>query len=196
MIRIGVIGQSGDIAPEIKILAENVGREIALKGAVLLTGGTSGVMECVSRGAKSENGLVVGILPGDTLELANDFIDIPITTGLTFDYRSLILVHSSDAIIMVSGGNGTLGELSTAYLNRKPAVILEPSGGWAGRVRSIAYEEIYLDERKNIKLDFARTPEEAVDLAIQRAQSNQKPELATEPSVSPLRFDGKSTEHL
>lgn len=168
MIRIGVIGQSGDIPTETQQLAHEVGREIALRGAILLTGGTNGVMDCASRGAKEANGLVVGILPGDTMDRANQYIDIPITTGLSFDYRSLILVHSSDALIMVGGGNGTLGELSAAYLNHKPVVILEPSGGWAKKVRSIAYEEAYLDERKSTKLDYAQSVKEALDIAWNR----------------------------
>jgi len=102
------------------------------------------------------------------LDRANQYIDIPISTGLSFDYRSLILVHSSDALIMVAGGNGTLGELSAAYLNLKPVVILEPSGGWAKKVRSIAYEEAYLDERKSLKLDYAQTVKEALDIAFNR----------------------------
>ena len=174
MIRIGVIGQSGDISLETQRLAEETGREIALRGAVLLTGGTNGVMECVSRGAKTENGLVVGILPGDTLDMANAYIDIPITTGLSFDYRSLILVHSSDCLIMIGGGNGTLGEVSAAYLNRKPVVILEPSGGWAGKMRASIYEGSYLDERKSIAFEYAQTAREAVDLALARAIENSQ----------------------
>lgn len=168
MIRIGVIGQSGDIPIELQQLAQEVGAEIALRGAILLSGGTNGVMEYASKGAKEANGLVVGILPGDTMDRANSYIDIPINTGLSFDYRSLILVHSSDALIMVGGGNGTLGELSAAYLNLKPVVILEPSGGWAQRVRTMAFEEAYLDERKSTKLDYAQTVKEALDIALSR----------------------------
>lgn len=168
MIRIGVIGQSGEISAELRQLAQEIGREIAQRGAILLTGGTNGVMEFASKGAKEANGLVVGILPGDTMDRANKYIDIPINTGLSFDYRSLILVHSSDVLIMVGGGNGTLGELSAAYLNLKPVVILEPSGGWANRVRNMAYEEAYLDERKSTKLDYAQTVKEALDIALSR----------------------------
>lgn len=171
MIRIGVIGQSGEIPREIQALAESVGKEIALRGAILLTGGTSGVMEAVSRGAKSAKGLVVGILPGDTQDRANEYIDIPITTGLGCDYRSLILIHSSDALVMISGENGTLGELSAAYLNRKPVVVIEPSGGWAARVRSVCYDGTYLDTRKSVKLDFAHTAEEALDIALSRVEN-------------------------
>lgn len=156
-MRIGIIGQSGNIPKELYRLAEDVGKEIAVRGAVLLSGGTNGVMEAASRGAKQAGGLVVGILPGDTLDCANDYIDIPITTGLSFDYRSLILVHSSDAVVMIAGGNGTLGELSAAYLNRKPLIVVEASGGWAGRVRSAAYDGRYLDERQTVEIHYAST---------------------------------------
>ncbi|MDP4090713.1 MAG: TIGR00725 family protein [Bacillota bacterium] len=173
MLRIGVIGQSGDIPDDMKSLAIQIGREIARKGAVLFTGGTTGVMEGCCRGAREAGGLVVGFLPGDTLEMANGFIDIPITTGLAFDYRSSVMIHSSDAVIMIGGGNGTLGELSCAYLNKKPVVILESSGGWASKVRQFAFEGIYMDDRRNIKLDFAFDAEEAVELAVSRASESK-----------------------
>lgn len=173
MLRLGVIGQSGEIPSEMQRLAEDIGREIALSGAVLFTGGTSGVMECCCRGAKEAGGLVVGFLPGDTLEMANEYIDIPITTGLAFDYRSSVMIHSSDAVIMIGGGNGTLGELSCAYLNLKPVIILESSGGWASRVRKVACEGMYMDERKTVKLDFASTAREAVEAAVRRANENK-----------------------
>jgi len=170
LLRIGVIGQSGEIPEKTSLLAEELGKEIALCGALLFTGGTSGVMGAVSRGAKQARGLVVGILPGDTTDVANEYIDIPISTGLSFDYRSLILVHSSDVIIMLAGGNGTLGELSAAYLNRKPVVIVETSGGWAAKIRGMAHEGCYLDERKWVRLDYATTAKEALAIALKRVE--------------------------
>jgi uncharacterized protein (TIGR00725 family) len=172
MVRIGVIGQSGDIPSEMKIIAEEIGEEIGLKGAVLMTGGTTGVMEYCSKGAKTTNGLVIGFLPGDTLEMANDYIDIPITTGLPFDYRSSVMIHSSDAVIMIGGGNGTLGELSCAYLNLKPIIIIETSGGWASKAKQFACEGIYMDERKTVKIDFCSEAKIAVEIALKRAKEN------------------------
>ncbi|WP_163191660.1 hypothetical protein [Clostridium thermarum] len=62
MLGIGIIGQSGDIPWEMHMVAEEIGKEIALKGAVLMTGGTTGVMEFCSKGAKSANGLVVSFV--------------------------------------------------------------------------------------------------------------------------------------
>jgi uncharacterized protein (TIGR00725 family) len=170
MKRIAVIGQSGDIPAEVRHVAEEVGAEIAKRKAVLLTGGGSGVMEAASKGAKEAGGIVVGILAGDRVDVANDYIDIPITTGLYFDFRSLILVHSADALIMIRGGNGTLGELSAAYMNKKPVVIIETTGGWAAKIKEVVYEGGYLDERRTVEIAFCRSAKEAVELAFQRME--------------------------
>lgn len=166
MKRIAVIGQSGHIPVEVCSLAEEVGAEIGKRGAVLLSGGGSGVMEAASKGAKEAGGLVIGILAGDETDVANDYIDIPITTGLQFDYRSLVLVHSADVLIMIRGGNGTLGELSAAYMNKKPVIVIETSGGWATKVKEVAFEGCYLDERKTVELQYANTAKTAVQMAF------------------------------
>lgn len=179
MERIAVIGQSGLIPEHVRLLAEEIGSEIAKRGAVLLTGGGSGVMEAVSRGAKQANGLVVGILAGDDKLAANEFIDIPINTGLGFDYRSVLLVHSADAIIMIGGGNGTLGELSAAYMNKKRVIIVENSGGWSNTVKQIAFEGCYLDERRTVEIQFAKTAKSAVDLAFQSIYNPVDPDKNT-----------------
>lgn len=168
--RIAVIGQSGQIPEEIQLICEEVGLEIASRNAVLLTGGGSGVMEAVSKGAKQAGGLVIGILAGDETHVANDYLDVPITTGMSFDYRSLILIHSSDAIIMIRGGNGTLGELSAAYMNKKPVVVIESSGGWAAKIKEVAFEGAYLDERRTVEIHYANTAKMAVDRAFLRIE--------------------------
>ncbi|WP_243385396.1 TIGR00725 family protein [Bacillus kexueae] len=171
MKRIAVIGQSGIIPVDVYTLAEEVGKEIAKSGSILLSGGGSGVMEAASKGAKEAGGLVIGILAGDEINVANDYIDIPITTGLAFDYRSIILVHSADVLIMIRGGNGTLGELSAAYMNKKPVVVMDHSGGWASKVKDVSVEGCYLDERKTVELLYATSAKEAVHLALQVNQT-------------------------
>ncbi|MDI3280785.1 MAG: TIGR00725 family protein [Bacillota bacterium] len=173
-IRIGVIGQSGPISEEVAQIAAAVGREVARAGAILFTGGRNGVMEAACRGAKEAGGLTVGILPGDSIAEGNPYLDVPVTTGLGFDFRSTILIHSSDAVIMIGGCNGTLGELSTAYLNLKPVVVLEKTGGWTDRLREVAYDGRYLDERRNVPLYYASSAEEAVRLALFLAGQQEK----------------------
>ena len=174
MIRIGVIGQSGEIPPNVNMIAEEVGHLIAQHKGILISGGTSGVMKAASKGAKKAGGLVDGILPGDSPDHGNEYLDVPINTGMGFEFRSMVLVHSSDVIIMIKGGNGTLGELSAAYSNGKPIIIIENSGGWSSKIKKAAYHDYYLDERKTVKIDYVNSAKDAVELAFRKGASKRK----------------------
>jgi uncharacterized protein (TIGR00725 family) len=176
---IAVIGKStkdpGDPpSPEALRAAELVGANIAGAGAILITGGLSGVMEAASRGAKRANGLVIGMLPGFKKDDANPYVDVALTTGMGW-MRNTLVVRAADAVIMISGGIGTLNELTIAYQD-KPTVVLEHTGGWSDRIREIAYDGKHLDEARSATLHFAASPEEAVDLALA---------LAADPSAYP-----------
>jgi len=111
-ITIGVIGASR-ATPSDMALAVEVGRLIARSGATLVCGGLGGVMEGAARGAVGEGGLTVGILPGNDAGEANEFIKVPIATGMG-EARNVIIVKSSDSIIAIGGGYGTLSEIATA----------------------------------------------------------------------------------
>jgi len=169
---ITVIGKSGkdprDPVPEKALrMSEEVGRLIAERKGIVVTGGLSGVMEAVSRGAKNAGGLVIGILPGLDKRDANAYVDVAITTGMGW-MRNTLVVRAADAVIMISGGIGTLNELTVAYED-KPTVILEGTGGWSDRIREIAYKGKHLDEAGTSELHYAKTPAEAVDLALSLA---------------------------
>jgi uncharacterized protein (TIGR00725 family) len=128
-------------------------------------------MEAVSRGAKSAGGVVIGILPGFDKREANEFVDIAITTGMGW-MRNTLTVRAADAVIMISGGIGTLNELTVAY-EIKPTVILEGTGGWSSRMREVAYGGKYLEEARIAELHYAQTPQEAVDLAFELAAAGE-----------------------
>jgi uncharacterized protein (TIGR00725 family) len=117
---IAVIGNSKASAQEIK-LAEEIGREIAQNGAILVCGGLDGVMEAACRGAVSEDGLTVGILPGTSRNDANQYVKIPIVTGIGYA-RNIVVVKSAQAVIAVGGGYGTLTEIGYALKNGIPVV--------------------------------------------------------------------------
>jgi uncharacterized protein (TIGR00725 family) len=122
---IAVIG--GRKAP-IKLLrtAEEVGRNIALRGAVLVCGGLGGVMEYASKGAKSANGTTIGILPHDKAGGENPFIDIPVATGLGMG-RNVIIARTADAFVAIGGEYGTLSEIAFALQIGKPVIGI---GSW------------------------------------------------------------------
>ncbi len=123
---ITVIGGSRASKSEIA-LAEEVGREIARRGAVLVCGGLGGIMEAVCRGAKSAGGLTVGILPGALRNAANPYVKIAVVTGMG-EARNVIVVNSADIVIAVGGAYGTLSEIALALRNGTKVIGL---GTWA-----------------------------------------------------------------
>ena len=149
---IGVIGGS-NCTSDIYDLAFEVGKGIAKSKNIVICGGLDGVMEAVCRGAKSQNGLTIGVLPGRVKEEANQWVDIPIVTGLGVA-RNVIIIRSADSIIAINGKYGTLSELAIASNFDIPIVGL------------LTWEADLPIKRVNI-------PEEAVDLAIKLALSTR-----------------------
>ena len=125
--------------------AFEVGKLLALRGAVLVCGGLGGVMDAAARGARSEGGLTIGLLPGSAPAEANPSIDIPIATGLGYTRNSLVVMNA-DAAIAVDGEYGTLSEIAYGLIYGKKVVGL---GTW---------------EVKGVLP--ARDPEEAVRIAL------------------------------
>ncbi len=93
--------------------AEKVGRLIARNGFALVCGGLSGVMEAAARGARAEGGLTIGILPQDHKRDANEYIDLPIVTGMGIG-RNVIIARSADVLVAIGGEYGTLSEIAFA----------------------------------------------------------------------------------
>jgi uncharacterized protein (TIGR00725 family) len=120
---IGVIGAANADERTLAV-AEEVGRLIAAKGALLVCGGLGGIMEAACRGAKSAGGFTVGILPQATKEMANAYVDAKIATGFG-EGRNVIIARTADAVIAVAGEYGTLSELAYALKMGKPVVGLK-----------------------------------------------------------------------
>ncbi len=119
-IIIAVIG-AGQPSPEEAKLAEEIGRELARHGVALICGGLGGTMEAACRGASSEGGITIGILPGDNNMTANPYVQIPIVTGMGYA-RNVIVVKSAQAVIAVGGSYGTLSEIAHALQNGIPVI--------------------------------------------------------------------------
>ena len=110
MLYISVVGASS-CNEEIALLAYELGRVIAKRGHTLVCGGLSGVMEAVSHGATEEGGITVGILPDIDRRRANRWLTVSIPTDIGHARNTLVAL-SGDALIAVSGGYGTLSEIS------------------------------------------------------------------------------------
>jgi uncharacterized protein (TIGR00725 family) len=130
--------------------AEAVGRLLAERGATVVTGGLGEVMAAAARGAKSADGTTIGILPGETREAANPWLDHVVVTGIGHG-RNLAVVASGNAVIAVGGRYGTLAEIGFALTLGRPVVVLEPGWQVDGTHR-------------------AQTPDEAVEFALSAAR--------------------------
>lgn len=125
--RISVIG-AGACGPEVEAVAERLGSLIAQSGFDLVCGGRMGVQRAACRGAKSAGGLTIGILPGLDFTQANEFVDVPVITGLGH-MRNFLVVKNGDAAVAVEGGSGTLSEIGLALKSSIPVVAI---GRWSG----------------------------------------------------------------
>jgi len=109
--------------------------------------------------AKKAGGVVVGILPSYDKKEANQYVDIPITTGMSHA-RNTIVVSSSDVLIAINGRPGTLSEISLAFCMGKPVVAVRGSGGVAGvineqlTVMGIKEKVLYAEPKDAVKKRF------------------------------------------
>lgn len=146
---IAVIG-GGTCSREETAIAETTGRLLAEQGTIVLCGGLGGVMEAVARGAQTNGGTTVGILPGQDPAAANPYIEIPLATGLG-EMRNFLIVRAAHALIAIGGGVGTLSEVALAQRIGKPIVGLHDAF------------------RNVVDIPRVETPAEAVRWVLERA---------------------------
>ncbi len=149
---IGVIG-SHDCDEATRESAAAVGRLLAERGHGVICGGLSGVMEAVCRGAFEAGGLTVGVLPGDSVDTANQFVSVRIATGMSIA-RNVIIIRSSAAVIAMTGGAGTLSEIAHCLQLGVPVV-------------SLGSFDV------STEIHQVSTPEQAVDKAIALAEGRE-----------------------
>lgn len=159
-IQILVVGYNEELCTtKAEQIAYEVGREVARRGCILVTGGLGGVMEAAARGAVEAGGMALSIVPQKSLDDANPYSTVRVATGLGH-MRNFVNVYSSDGVIVVGGGAGTLSEVAEAYIEGKPIVCIEGSGGIADSLPE------YLDERHRVRIHRVKTPKEAVDYIL------------------------------
>jgi len=118
--------------------AQELGKLLAERGHVVLTGGYIGTMEAVSRGAVEMGGHVIGVTCDD-IELwrgigANQWVKEE-WHKKTLIERLEALITECDAALALPGGPGTLTEISLTWnlmiigsLRRRPLILI--GSGW------------------------------------------------------------------
>lgn len=115
-----VVGAGSCTEPE-AATAYAVGRGLAGRGFVVVTGGLGGVMAAACRGAHATGGATVGLLPGTDRRDANPDVDVALPTGLG-EMRNALVVRAADVVIAIGGEHGTLSEVAFALKTGVPVV--------------------------------------------------------------------------
>lgn len=144
-LTIGVMGSASEpIGADARGRLVRLGRAIAERDCILITGGCPGLPQAAVEGAKAVGGLVVGISPGLSLwEHVNKYnsptegYDVMIYTGSGLMGREVENIRSSDIVVIAGGRSGTLGEFAIAYDEGKLIGVLTGTGGIADAVKEL-----------------------------------------------------------
>ncbi len=146
-LKVGVMGSaSGELMadPTVRLRVASLGRAVAQAGCVLVNGACPGLPDVAAEAANEAGGLVVGISPAfseaEHVHIYTSPIahyDVLLYTGLGLMERDIINIRSSDVVIFVAGGMGTLNEFTVAYEERKVIGALTGLGGVSDRLQEV-----------------------------------------------------------
>ncbi len=144
-IKIGVMGSAEEHPPaELREQAVALGRSIAARDAILLTGATTGLVYTAGKAAHDAGALHVGISPAhdehehvERYGLPTDACDAIIYTGFGLKGRNVVLVRSCDVVLFIAGSMGSLNEFTIAYDEGKIIGSLTGTGGVADEIERL-----------------------------------------------------------
>lgn len=117
-------------------IAYSIGKELAKRNVLLLTGATTGVPLWAAKGAYENGGIVIGISPARSYlehikvyRLPIDFHHTILYSGEGYSGRNLLLIKMGDGALFLCGRIGTLNEFTNAFEEEKPMGVLLNSGG-------------------------------------------------------------------
>jgi uncharacterized protein (TIGR00725 family) len=162
--------------PSVIPIAKEIGREIARQGAQIVTGATSGFPMYAAEGAKEAGGFSFGLSPAaskkehiETYRLPLKAMDAVVYTGFGFPGRDLMLVRSSDAIVIGCGRIGTIHEFTIAWEADMPLGILV--GEW--ETDEVIHNIIDNSNRKNPNVIFEKDPKVMITKLIEMVRKKE-----------------------
>jgi hypothetical protein len=172
-LKVGVMGAaSGDFTREARANARELGRVIAERGMVVITGAAPGLPLESAQGAREAGGLSIGISPALSLDehlhvyhSPVDGFDVVIYTGSGLMGREIVNIRSSDIVLIVSGHSGTLGEFAIAYDEGKLIGVLQGTGGIADIVPELVQA---IDKQTGSAIVYDKDPERLIDRTVDR----------------------------
>lgn len=110
--------------------AAEAGTLLASLGITLVSGCGSPATRIAAQRAVEAGGLVLSIVPPDTMPEPDWPATIVVPCGMG-DARNLLMALSCDACIVIGGRAGTISEVCLAWLHKRPLLPLVGCGGWS-----------------------------------------------------------------
>lgn len=181
-VKIGIMG-SAEESPAVREMANALGKAIASRDAILLTGATTGLVYAAGKAAHDAGAMHIGISPAhearehvERYNLPLDACDAIIYTGFGLKGRNVVLVRSCDIVLFIAGSIGSLNEFTIAYDEGKIIGCLTGTGGVADEIERLV--RTFQKETKS-RVVYDEDPEKLLDvcLAIRAAGRTLSEEL-------------------
>lgn len=164
--------------PKIKELSKDLGKWIAKKDCILLSGATTGVPYFAAQGYKEAGGkFSIGFSPASSQKehkksyrLPTDQFDLIIYTGFDYVGRNLMLTKAADGVIIACGRTGTLNEFTIAFETRTPVGVLEDTGGTADLINEVLKKGY----RPKTKIVYDKDPQKLINKLINLIKKEQE----------------------
>ena len=177
-LQIGIMGSAADLkySKKAEKVAKEIGKLIAESGNTLVYGAEKdccSLSTLAAKSAKDNGGTTLGVTYGKTKECWGGEEYMP-TVIMPCGHergggREFTLVLACDVIIALGGGSGTLNEMVVAYQANIPIVTYQAFKGWAKKLCGK-----FMDDRNRLLCQTAKTPAEAVTLAINSVTTKNK----------------------
>ncbi|MBI3269682.1 MAG: LOG family protein [Planctomycetes bacterium] len=200
-VKIGVMGSASGPTiknPENIRKARQLGRRIAERDCICINGACPGLPDYAAQGARRAGGFVFGVSPAfsrrehlETYGSPIQHYDLVLFSGLGLMERDIINIRSSDAIVVVGGGMGTLNEFTVAYEEKKVVGVLTGTGGLSDHVPEVL---AFCDRKlRPESLIFDDDPDRLIDRLLATLRAHTPPtyehEIGGEREVKPSTRD-------
>ena len=162
---IAIIGSAGKLPDELRKQVEALSSELSSLGFDLVTGGMGGVMRAVARGHHGSGSAskLTHVDPGWGLSWRDNPFDAALVRTQLGSMRNHLIIRSSDLVIAISGGSGTLSEIAIAWQEGKPIATLGKGEGWAMKLGGVS-----LDHRREDTITACSSIDELLDWATEQ----------------------------
>ena len=157
-------------------MAQELGRQLAAQGHMVITGGGPGIMQAVNEGAGPKHSFGVKIRLPFEAQANHVLTDNPRLINYKYFFnRKVALIKETDAVVLLPGGFGTLDEamevvtlVQTGKCPPMPLVLLEPAGGtyWSSKIDFLRRELLdygYIDAADLDLFTITSSVEDAID---------------------------------